>query len=143
MQQDGVGFGQAAPIGPFQHRNSVIEVLAFEFRSARLAHKDVEVNSLERYLELAQQKTHLVYILFNPGGLTHTSVVLRDALLAGALPSIEIHLSNVHAREPFRQHSYFSDVAKGVISGFGALGYELALRAAMHAMASENQPEDP
>ena len=83
------------------------------------------------------------YILFNPSGFTHSSIVLRDALLAVALPFIEIHLSNVHAREPFRHHSYFSDVADGVISGFGAMSYELALRAAMHALDSNNQPEDP
>ncbi|MDD3518966.1 MAG: type II 3-dehydroquinate dehydratase, partial [Chromatiales bacterium] len=63
---------------------------------------------------------------------THTSIALRDALLGVAIPFIEIHLSNVHAREPFRQRSYFSDVARGVITGLGAKGYELALAAAIH-----------
>lgn len=70
------------------------------------------------------------FILINPGALTHTSVALRDALLAVGIPFIEIHISNVHAREDFRRHSYFSDVAAGTITGLGPLGYELALRAA-------------
>lgn len=71
------------------------------------------------------------FILINPAALTHTSVALRDALLGVAIPFIEIHISNVHAREDFRQHSYFSDIAVGVIAGLGAQGYELALQAAM------------
>jgi len=70
------------------------------------------------------------FILLNPGAYTHTSVALRDALLGVAIPFIEVHLSNVHAREAFRQHSYFSDIATGVIVGCGALGYRLALQAA-------------
>ena len=70
------------------------------------------------------------FILINPGAFTHTSVALRDALLAVAIPFIEVHLSNVHAREDFRRHSYFSDIAEGTISGLGPVGYELALRAA-------------
>jgi len=71
------------------------------------------------------------FIIFNPAGFTHTSVALRDALLAVKIPFIEVHLSNVHAREDFRKHSYFSDIAVGVISGLGPIGYELALRAAL------------
>lgn len=70
------------------------------------------------------------FILFNPAAFTHTSVALRDALLGVAIPLIEVHLSNVFAREPFRHHSYFSDIAVGVISGLGAQGYLLALHAA-------------
>jgi len=79
------------------------------------------------------------FILINPGALTHTSVALRDALLAVAIPFIEIHISNVHARESFRRESYFSDIAVGTISGLGALGYELALRAAHEHVQSSPQ----
>ncbi len=68
-------------------------------------------------------------IIFNPGAFTHTSIALRDALLSVSIPFIEVHLSNIHAREPFRQHSYFSDIAQGVIAGLGAQGYHLALTA--------------
>lgn len=74
------------------------------------------------------------FILINPAAFTHTSVALRDALAAVAIPFIEIHLSNTHAREPFRQHSYFSDLARGVICGLGAQGYELGLLAAMRSL---------
>jgi 3-dehydroquinate dehydratase-2 len=78
---------------------------------------------------------HVAFIIFNPAGLTHTSIALRDALLAAKIPFIEVHLSNVHARESFRQHSYFSDIAVGTITGLGAIGYELALRAAAFQLA--------
>ncbi|QIM67496.1 type II 3-dehydroquinate dehydratase [Mannheimia granulomatis] len=67
------------------------------------------------------------FIIINPGAFTHTSVAIRDALLSVSIPFIEVHLSNVHAREPFRHHSYLSDVAKGVICGLGIKGYEYAL----------------
>ncbi|EKP0247985.1 type II 3-dehydroquinate dehydratase [Aeromonas veronii] len=72
------------------------------------------------------------FIIINPAAFTHTSVAIRDALLGVAIPFIEVHLSNVHAREPFRHHSYLSDVAKGVICGLGADGYQFALTAAVH-----------
>ena len=71
-------------------------------------------------------------ILFNPGAFTHTSIALRDAILAVEIPMIEVHLSNIFAREDFRQHSYLSGVAVGVLSGFGTHGYSLALQAAHH-----------
>jgi 3-dehydroquinate dehydratase-2 len=74
------------------------------------------------------------FILINPAAFTHTSVALRDALAAARIPFIEVHLSNVHAREPFRKHSYFSDLAVGVIAGLGAQGYELALAAAIERL---------
>lgn len=68
------------------------------------------------------------YIIFNPAAFTHTSVALRDAICAVAIPFIEVHISNVYSRESFRHHSYFSDIAKGVISGLGSFGYLLALQ---------------
>ncbi len=77
----------------------------------------------------------VAFILINPGAFTHTSIALRDALLGVQIPFIELHLSNVHAREPFRRHSYLSDVAVGVICGFGAKSYELALQAAISRVA--------
>ena len=85
-----------------------------------------------------EARNRVDFILINPAAYTHTSVALRDALLAVSIPFIEIHLSNVHARESFRQHSYFSDVAQGVICGLGAIGYELAMLAAYQQLSSSN-----
>lgn len=84
---------------------------------------------INRIHEAAQD--HTQFILINPAAFTHTSVALRDALAAVNIPFIEIHLSNVHAREAFRHHSYFSDLAVGVITGLGAHGYSLALTYAL------------
>ena len=77
------------------------------------------------------------FIIINPAAFTHTSIALRDALLGVAIPFIEVHLSNVHAREPFRHHSYLSDKAEGVICGLGAQGYEFALAAALKKLKSK------
>jgi len=79
------------------------------------------------------------FLILNPGAFTHTSVALRDAILGVGLPFIEVHLSNVHAREPFRRHSYFSDIAVGQVVGLGALGYELAVRAAAARLAGASR----
>lgn len=76
------------------------------------------------------------FIIINPAAFTHTSVALRDALSAIAKPFIEVHISNIHARESFRQHSYLSDIARGVICGLGAQGYEFALQAAIKQLNS-------
>jgi 3-dehydroquinate dehydratase-2 len=81
------------------------------------------------------------FILINPGAFTHTSVALRDALAAVAIPYIEVHLSNPHAREPFRHTSYFSDLAVGVIAGFGADSYRYALQAALRRLAARSSAE--
>jgi len=81
----------------------------------------------------------VAFIVINPAAFTHTSVALRDALLGVGIPFIEVHLSNVFAREPFRHHSYLSDIAVGVISGLGAQGYELALQAADHYLTASRR----
>jgi 3-dehydroquinate dehydratase II len=85
----------------------------------------------------------IAFLIVNPGGLTHTSVALRDALLATGLPFIEVHLSNTQAREAFRRHSYFSDIAVGVIVGLGAYGYEAAVRAAAQRLAAPRSEPKP
>ena len=91
-----------------------------------------EVELIEKIHQATDNKVR--FILMNPAAFTHTSVALRDALSGVGIPFIEIHLSNVHAREAFREHSYFSDIAVGVISGLGATGYELALHAALQQL---------
>jgi 3-dehydroquinate dehydratase-2 len=84
--------------------------------------------------KVQQARASVDFILINPAAYTHTSIALRDAFQAVQVPFIEIHLSNVHAREPFRRHSYLSDIAHGVICGLGAQGYELALQAALRQL---------
>ncbi len=91
-------------------------------------------HELVERIHLAREQA-VTWIIINPAAFTHTSVAIRDALAGVAIPFIEIHLSNVHAREEFRQHSFFSDIASGVISGLGAQGYELALAAVIHRLS--------
>ena len=83
----------------------------------------------------AAKSEDIAFIVINPAAFTHTSVALRDAFLAVRIPFIEVHLSNPAAREAFRHHSYFSDIASGCITGFGGYGYELAVRAAARQLA--------
>ena len=91
-------------------------------------------NAESELIEIIQQSLKQIdFILINPGAYTHTSIALRDALLAVAIPFIEVHLSIVHAREKFRQHSYLSDIATGVITGLGYKGYEMALQWAIES----------
>lgn len=114
-------------------------------RLMRLAEdRDVQIacyqsNSESDLVERVQRARddHTGFIIINPAAFTHTSVALRDALAAVAIPFIEVHLSNVHAREPFRRTSYFSDIAVGVIAGLGARGYELALTYAIDYLAAK------
>ena len=98
---------------------------------------NAEHELVDRVQQAIQDK--VAFIILNPAAYTHTSVALRDALAATRIPFIEVHLSNVHAREPFRQHSYFSDIAIGVISGLGAQGYELALSAVIERLTARPQ----
>jgi 3-dehydroquinate dehydratase II len=113
--------------------NLHLEQLALE-QGHHLLH--MQSNAEYELVERVQDARHegVNFILINPAAFTHTSVALRDALAAVNIPFIEIHLSNTHAREQFRQHSYFSDLAQGVICGLGALGYELGLRAAINTL---------
>jgi len=110
--------------------NQALERLATDHGHHLLA---MQSNAEYELLERIQDARHegVNFILINPAAFTHTSVALRDALAAVNIPFIEVHLSNVHARESFRQHSYFSDLAEGVICGLGAAGYEYALQAAI------------
>ncbi|WP_373101062.1 MULTISPECIES: type II 3-dehydroquinate dehydratase [Pasteurellaceae] len=97
-----------------------------------------QANSEEKLIEKIHQSVGQIdFILFNPAAYTHTSVALRDALLAVAIPFVEVHLSNIHQREVFRHHSYFSDIAEGVICGLGAQGYEFALHYALDYLAKK------
>tara|TARA_R110002073_G_scaffold174327_1_gene331521 strand:+ start:835 stop:1278 length:444 start_codon:yes stop_codon:yes gene_type:complete len=103
-----------------------------EARGHQLVHlqSNAEYELVERVQ--AARREGISFILINPAAFTHTSVALRDAIAAVGIPFIEIHLSNTHAREDFRQRSYFSDIAMGVICGLGAQGYELGLQAALN-----------
>lgn len=104
-------------------------------QAARAGHTltDLQSNAEHELVDAVQRAGAggVAYIIINPAAFTHTSVALRDALAAVRIPFIEVHLSNIHAREGFRRRSYFSDIAAGVISGLGAIGYELAMRAAI------------
>jgi len=99
----------------------------------------MQSNAEYELVERIQDARHegINFIIINPAAFTHTSVALRDALAAVAIPFIEVHLSNTHAREEFRQHSYFSDLASGVILGLGAKGYEFALDAALASLEQD------
>lgn len=103
---------------------------------------DVELTAIQHNAEhelietVQQAQGNYQFIIINPAAYTHTSIALRDALQAVNIPFIEVHLSNIHAREAFRHHSYLSDIAQGVICGFGAQGYEFALQRAVSTLHS-------
>ena len=94
---------------------------------------NAEADLIERIHRAGADETDLVII--NPGAYTHTSVALRDAFLGVSIPFVEVHISNIHARETFRKESYLSDIALGVITGFGPIGYEFAIEAAVECLS--------
>ena len=114
--------------------------LAAQARSAGHDLEAVQSNAEHELVDAVQRAKAegVQFIVINPAAFTHTSVALRDALLAVEIPFIEVHLSNVYAREAFRHHSYFSDIAQGVVAGLGAKGYEYALAAAVTRLAKES-----
>jgi len=115
-----------------QSLEDINTVLLEQAKAAKVNIDFLQSNAEHTLVERIHQakKDGVAFIILNPGAFTHTSIALRDALLGVEIPFIEVHLSNVHAREDFRKHSYLSDIAKGCIFGLGAQGYELALQAA-------------
>ncbi len=121
-----------------QTLEQIVAILRDQAQKADIELEHLQSNREYELIEAIHQAFGKVdFIIINPAAFTHTSVALRDALLGGAIPFIEVHLSNVHAREPFRHHSYLSDKAQGVICGLGAQGYEFALSAAIRALQAK------
>ncbi len=128
--------GAREPTHYGQHTlQGIVEQLTTQAQQHDVILDHIQSNAEFELIDAIHQAQHSVdFIIINPAAFTHTSVALRDALLAVDIPFIEVHLSNVHAREPFRHHSYFSDKAIGVICGLGADGYEFALNAAIRRL---------
>lgn len=121
-----------------QTLNDIIDALSLEAQSMNIELAHLQSNrEYELVEEIHQAYDQIDFIIINPAAFTHTSVALRDALLGVNIPFIEVHLSNVHARESFRHHSYLSDVAVGVICGLGAKGYSFALQSAYQYITSK------
>jgi len=114
-----------------QSLTDIINELTLDAENKHIELKHLQSNAEHELIDAIHQAHQQVdFIIINPAAFTHTSVALRDALLSVSIPFIEVHLSNVHAREDFRKHSYFSDIAIGVICGLGSQGYSYALDAA-------------
>lgn len=120
-------YGQTSLPQLHAHLQKIATKLGHELKCLQYNDEGSLLNSIHQ-----APQDNIEFILLNAGALTHTSIALRDALLGVNLPFIEIHLSNIFARESFRHHSYFADIAVGIICGLGAYGYELALQAADH-----------
>ncbi|MBV2130757.1 type II 3-dehydroquinate dehydratase [Arsukibacterium indicum] len=115
--------------------NDIVNELENQAATINVSLQHFQSNAEHELIAAVQQSLgQQDFIIINPGAFTHTSIALRDALLAVAIPFIEIHLSNVHAREAFRRHSFLADIARGVICGLGAKGYHYALDAAVSAL---------
>ena len=119
-------YGERDLEGVEEHLTKLSDSKGIELACFQSNHEGALIDRIQQ-----ASNTAVSFILFNPGAFTHTSIALRDALLAAQIPFIEIHLSNIFAREHFRHHSYFSDISEGAIIGMGELGYSLALEAAI------------
>ncbi len=123
-----------------QTLDEIISQLTQQAQTKEIELSHVQSNAEHELINTIHQAFHKIdFIIINPAAFTHTSVALRDALLAVSIPFIEVHLSNVHARENFRQHSYLSDVANGVICGLGAKGYNYALESAKEYLEKKDK----
>ncbi|HIF9342942.1 TPA: type II 3-dehydroquinate dehydratase [Photobacterium damselae] len=119
--------------------DSIVSSLTAKSTELGVTLEHIQSNAEHEIIDAIHQAYGKVdFIIINPAAFTHTSVAIRDALLGVAIPFIEVHLSNVHAREPFRHHSYLSDKAVGVICGLGKDGYEFALTAAVRRLQSDS-----
>jgi 3-dehydroquinate dehydratase-2 len=125
--------------GHYGHQTltTIVDELTQSANQAGVKLEHIQSNAEYQLID-AIHATDAQFIIVNPAAFTHTSVALRDAILGVAIPFIEVHLSNVHAREPFRHHSYFSDKALGVICGLGAQGYDFALQAAIKHLSDQH-----
>ena len=125
--------------GHYGHQTltTIVDELTRNATQAGVTLEHIQSNAEYQLID-AIHATDAQFIIINPAAFTHTSVALRDAILGVAIPFIEVHLSNVHAREPFRHHSYFSDKALGVICGLGAQGYDFAMQAAIKHLSDKH-----
>lgn len=117
--------------------DQIVKELQDEATNAGVTLEHIQSNAEHELIDTIHA-TDADFIIINPAAFTHTSVALRDAILGVSIPFIEVHLSNVHAREPFRHHSYFSDKAIGVICGLGAQGYQFALKSAIGRLEAKS-----
>ncbi|MEI4259926.1 MAG: type II 3-dehydroquinate dehydratase [Candidatus Dasytiphilus stammeri] len=120
--------------------NEIVENMIAQAKLINIRLYHFQSNSEDKLIEIIYESIHehIDYIILNPAGYTHTSIALRDALLAVNIPFIEVHISNIYARETFRKNSYFSDIAAGFICGLGPEGYFLALDAVVYRLKKNN-----